>query len=77
MPTLLKWKGWIFLFYSSDGDEPPHVHIRKDRMEIKIWLSNCEVARNSGVRAHDVTELCKIVSEHKENFLERWHEYFG
>ena len=29
MPTILRWKGWTFLFYSADWREPPHVHARK------------------------------------------------
>lgn len=77
MPTVLRWKGWIFLFYSSDGDEPPHVHIRKDGTEVKIWLSDVSVARNAGVKSHDVRELQKIVMQHKDEFLEKWNEYFG
>lgn len=77
MPTVLKWKGWIFLFYSADGDEPPHVHIRKDRSELKIWLEDCSVARNAGVKPHDANSLQKVVQQHQQEFLEAWHEYFG
>ncbi|WP_202615464.1 DUF4160 domain-containing protein [Rhizobium deserti] len=38
MPRVFEWKGWRFEFYSLDRHEPPHVHIRKDRKETKIWL---------------------------------------
>ena len=44
MPTVLRWRGWIFLFYSADGDEPPHVHVRKGRQEAKFWLGDSSVA---------------------------------
>ncbi|CAG8619274.1 1158_t:CDS:2 [Ambispora gerdemannii] len=34
MPTLHEESGLVFFFYSSDLDEPPHVHIEKpERLE--------------------------------------------
>jgi hypothetical protein len=36
MPTLLRWKGYRFFFYSADGWEPAHIHIVKDGKEAKI-----------------------------------------
>jgi Domain of unknown function (DUF4160) len=29
MPTLLRIEGFRFFFYSSEGQEPPHVHVEK------------------------------------------------
>jgi len=36
MPTLLRWKGYRFFFYSADGWEPPNVHVAKDGKEAKV-----------------------------------------
>ena len=44
MPTLLRWKGYRFFFYSADGWEPPHVHVAKDGKEAKVWLNDLGVA---------------------------------
>ena len=33
MPTILYLLGWRFFLYSNEGDEPPHVHVRKAEME--------------------------------------------
>lgn len=30
MPTVLRWKGYRFYFFSNEGSEPPHIHIDKD-----------------------------------------------
>lgn len=40
MPTVLRWKGYRFFFFSNEGDpsEPLHVHVRKDRSAAKYWL---------------------------------------
>ncbi len=57
MPTLLRWKGYRFFFYSADGWEPPHVHVVKDGREAKIWLRDISVAVNLGFSARDLNEI--------------------
>ncbi len=77
MPTVLRWRGWIFLFYSADGDEPPHVHVRKSRQEAKFWLSDGSVAATRRVSGRELRVLQALVRQHRDGFLERWHEHFG
>ena len=77
MPTVLRWRGWSFLFYSADGDEPPHVHVRKGRQEVKLWLHDASVAADRHVSAHELRQLRQQVREHRDMFLEKWHEHFG
>jgi hypothetical protein len=48
MPTLLRWKGYRFFFYSADLWEPAHIHVFKDGHETKIWLNDMSVAANLG-----------------------------
>jgi hypothetical protein len=36
MPTLYEKLGLIFTFYSSDMDEPPHIHIKGEKGRMKI-----------------------------------------
>jgi hypothetical protein len=38
MPIVLRSKGYRFEFYASDGDEPPHIHVKKDAKQAKFWL---------------------------------------
>ena len=40
MPVVLRWKGYQFLFYSSDGDEPPHVHVRDRTKRGEVLAGN-------------------------------------
>ena len=28
MPTVLRWEGYRAFFYSNEGSEPPHLHVR-------------------------------------------------
>ena len=48
MPTILRWNGYRFYFFSNEGYEPPHIHIDKDGNTIKFWLAPVGVARNIG-----------------------------
>ena len=77
MPTLLRWKGYRFFFYSADGWEPPHVHVVKDGREAKIWLRDLNVAINLGFSARDLNEIIGATRENRDHFLEAWNDYFG
>ena len=38
MPTVLLKDGFRFFFYSDEGSEPAHIHVKKGDAEGKIWL---------------------------------------
>jgi hypothetical protein len=38
MPVGLRIGPYSFLFYSLENDEPPHIHVRRDRNIAKFWL---------------------------------------
>ena len=77
MPTVLRWKGFRFYFYSADGWEPPHIHVGKDGHEAKIWLHDMNFAINVGFSARDLSEIVRKTREERETFLEAWHDYFA
>lgn len=77
MPRVFEWKGWRFEFYSLDGAEPPHIHIRKDNKETKVWLENLAIARNKRCTDKELNELLDVVKSHRQEFMERWNEHFG
>jgi hypothetical protein len=77
MPVVLRWNGHRFLFYSKEVGEPPHIHVLKDRKQLKIWLLDMRIARNEGFAPHEATELVRITAQHREKFLEAWNDFFG
>ena len=77
MPTLLRWKGYRFFFYSADGWEPPHIHVMRDGREAKIWLRDIRLAANAGSTDRDLGDVLKVVRDKQAEFLEVWHEHFG
>jgi hypothetical protein len=77
MPTLLRWRGYRFFFYSADGWEPAHIHIVKDGCEAKIWLGDLTVAVNLGYSAKELNEIIRKTREEREIFLAAWRAHFG
>lgn len=80
MPKLLDWNGWRFFFYSREGMplEPPHIHVREDRSEAKFWLTPVvSVADDRRMDARTLKMLFSVVEEHRDEFEERWHEFFS
>ena len=77
MPTLLRYGGYRFYFFSHEPNEPPHIHVDKGNATIKVWLATLEVARNRGFRTHEIAGIVAIIGNHQRMFVEKWHEYFG
>jgi hypothetical protein len=76
MPTVLRWRGRRFYFYSSDENEPPHVHVDHSGRTIKVWLDTLKVAYNDGYAMRAVTAILDVVDRNRERFLEAWREHF-
>jgi hypothetical protein len=73
VPTILRQKGYRIGFYSSEPDEPPHVHVQKSGCEAKFWLAPVQLAWNKGFRETDLREAARILEAHEMELLEAWH----
>ena len=69
MPTIYRYKGFRFHFFSNEGHEPPHVHIRRGDDSCKFWLQPVNLAYNDGMNGHEITELEQVTSENRDEFL--------
>jgi len=77
MPTVLRFLGFRFFFYSNEGLEPPHIHVEKEDNKAKFWLEPVELASSNGFSAKEINQLRKITLEYQQQFKKSWHEYFG
>ena len=75
MPTILRCWGRRFYFYSSDGDEPPHVRVDHGGRTTKVWVGSSKVAHNDGCSMRELVIL-EVIDRHREPFLEAWREHF-
>jgi Domain of unknown function (DUF4160) len=76
LPTLLVVEGFRFYFFSREGNEPPHVHVRKADAEAKLWLRPVRLAFAEGFNPSQLRRLRELTFEHQVEFLDRWNEYF-
>jgi hypothetical protein len=72
VPTILRIRGYRFGFYQADLDEPPHVHVKRQSGEAKVWLKTLQVAASRGFRPHELNEIARILEEFKEQLLRAW-----
>jgi hypothetical protein len=76
MPVVLRIGPYSFLFYSEEGNEPPHIHVRRDENLLKFWLESLDLAYNFGFSPHEMRRIRSLVQENREFLLEKWDEYF-
>ena len=77
MPTVLRFSGFRFFFYSLEGSEPPHVHVEHGGRIAKFWPDPVGLAESHGFRAHELNQLRALVIERRATFVEAWNVHFG
>jgi len=77
LPTVLRIGPYRFFFFSNEGDEPPHVHVQRDRALAKFWLEPVALVHSSNFPAHELGTVQNHVTEHRAKLLAAWHEYFA
>ena len=75
MPTIFI-EGYKFRFYSSDFNEPPHVHVIRVENVAKIWLTPIELEYNRGYNRSELNRIMKLTRDNRQKLLEAWHEHF-
>lgn len=77
MPTVLRAGRFRFFFFSNEGDEPPHIHVKAAEHEAKFWLDPVSLVANYGFRSRDLNEIERLIRQHQAELLEAWHEHLG
>jgi len=77
MPKVDDIGPYTLFFYSAEGNEPPHVHIRRDAATAKFWVNPVRIARSRRFSDHELRRLQKIVEDNRERILEAWNEHFS
>jgi hypothetical protein len=78
MPTIRGVPGpYRLYFYSFDCNEPPHVHVQRERATAKFWLEPVVLAGNHGLVPRELSAARRVIVEHRHRILEAWHEHCG
>ena len=73
MPTVLRVGRFRFFFFSNEGNEPPHIHVKAASDEAKYWLDPIQLAANYGFNVRELSEVERLIEEHQELLLEAWN----
>jgi hypothetical protein len=80
MPVVFRDGGLRYYFFSNEGAprEPPHVHVKGDGRDAKIWLEpEISLADSYGFNSRELSAILRVVSENRQAILKAWHEHFG
>jgi len=77
MPTVLRYRGYRFFFFSLDRSERPHIHVEKGDNYAKFWLKPVCLAGSRGFRDHELNDIAAIVENNITILEGKWNEYFS
>jgi hypothetical protein len=74
MPTVLRIRGFKFFFFSQEGNEPVHIHVKKGDGAAKFWLEPVKLAHNDGFKKPELHDILKILERHEAELIRAWNE---
>jgi len=77
MPTAFRSGPYRFFFYSSDRNEPIHIHIERDDNTAKFWLQPLQLQEAGGFKASEFRHIERLVRRHHDTLIRSWNEFFG
>jgi hypothetical protein len=77
MPTILRSGPYRIYFYSHEPNEPPHVHVDRDKASCKVWLVPVALSSSLAFSARELREIERLVSLNRAILLKAWEEFHG
>ena len=77
VPTVLRSGPYRVYFYSHEPNEPPHVHVDRDKQSAKFWLQPVTLAMNLGFSPLELRRIQEMLRQNQVTLLERWNARFG
>ena len=75
MPTALRQWSYRVYFFSSDLDEPTHVHVDRDDKSAKFWLGPIVLARNVRFSQVELRRIARMLQSHEPELMEAWNDH--
>lgn len=76
MPTVFREGPYRFFFWSADSVEPPHIHVERDRHQVKFWLLPVELAGETPFADHETRRIEWLVRREQQRLLQAWYDTF-
>ena len=76
-PVFRRESEYTFKIYSNE-EERMHIHVICGAHEAKYWQEpTVELAKNTGISEHKLSEIKKIVERNADRFKEQYREHIG
>ena len=77
-PTIYREGPYRFAFFANEGNEPPHIHVYREGMQAKFWLTPAvTLASAVGFSPFELRRMQVITEQHRKEFMEAWDEFFS
>jgi len=77
MAEVFRALGFVFFFYSNEGQEPMHIHVRKAGGFAKFWIEPVELDFSQGLKVAEIKKAEELIDKHLELIKTKWNEVFG
>ena len=77
MPTIWEHGPYRFFFYSGDRDEPPHVHVERERNKAKFWLDPVRLQSSGRFSRNELNRIQRLIEKNQNMLLEKWNDHFS
>ena len=75
MPTVFKYNGYRFYFYSNEH-LPEHIHVENGSCYARVVLETLEVTDSYNLKSKELKEIILLVKKHKDKIIGAWNEHF-
>ena len=76
-PVFRRESEYTFKIYSNE-EERMHIHVIHGGHEAKYWLEpEVELAKNTGIPEHKLSEIKRIVEKYAESFKQQFRQHVG
>jgi len=77
MPTVLRSGPYRVFFFSSDREEPQHVHIERGSSRAKFWLNPVRLGESGGFNRPELKRIEVLIAANESSLMEAWNEFFS
>ncbi len=77
MAEVFRKFGFVFFFYSNEGQEPIHIHVRKAGGFAKFWIEPVDLDFSQGLKIAEIKKAEELINDHLELIKTKWNEVFG
>jgi hypothetical protein len=76
MLTVLRYGSFRFHFFSNEGMELAHIHVRSPNGECKFWLVPAvTLIDNDGILQHELRKIERLINENYSILRRAYYEY--